>query len=35
MKATTHLNPEVRPEPGHTTTARDLSMLPVLMADFP
>ena len=36
MKATTYKNPEGLTEPGHTTTARDLSILSVrLMADFP
>ncbi len=36
MKATTYKNPEGLTEPGHTTTARDLSILAVrLMRDFP
>jgi serine-type D-Ala-D-Ala carboxypeptidase (penicillin-binding protein 5/6) len=36
MKATSYKNPEGLTEPGHTTTARDLSILSVrLMADFP
>ena len=36
MKATAYKNPEGLTEPGHTTTARDLSILSVrLMADFP
>ena len=36
MKATTYKNPEGLTEPGHSTTARDLSILSVrLMSDFP
>ncbi|MBX3585813.1 MAG: D-alanyl-D-alanine carboxypeptidase [Ramlibacter sp.] len=36
MKATTYKNPEGLTEPGHTTTARDLSILATrLMHDFP
>jgi D-alanyl-D-alanine carboxypeptidase (penicillin-binding protein 5/6) len=36
MKATTYKNPEGLTEPGHTTTARDLSVLATrLMHDFP
>ena len=36
MKATTYKNPEGLTEPGHTTTARDLSVLASrLMRDFP
>ncbi|MCY7370095.1 MAG: D-alanyl-D-alanine carboxypeptidase [Polaromonas sp.] len=36
MTATSYKNPEGLTEPGHTTTARDLSILSVrLMADFP
>ena len=36
MKATTYKNPEGLTEPGHTTTARDLSILSTrLMRDFP
>jgi D-alanyl-D-alanine carboxypeptidase (penicillin-binding protein 5/6) len=36
MKATTYKNPEGLTEPGHTTTARDLSILATrLMRDFP
>jgi len=36
MKATTYKNPEGLTEPGHTTTARDLSLLASrLMRDFP
>jgi len=36
MKATTYKNPEGLTEPGHTTTARDLSVLATrLMQDFP
>lgn len=36
MKATTFKNPEGLTEPGHTTTARDLSILATrLMTDFP
>ena len=36
MKATAYKNPEGLAEPGHTTTARDLSILAVrLMRDFP
>ena len=36
MKATTYKNPEGLPEPGHTTTARDLATLAQrLMRDFP
>lgn len=36
MKSTTYKNPEGLTEPGHTTTARDLSVLATrLMADFP
>ena len=36
MKSTTYKNPEGMTEPGHTTTARDLSILAVrLMHDFP
>jgi serine-type D-Ala-D-Ala carboxypeptidase (penicillin-binding protein 5/6) len=36
MKATTYKNPEGLTEPGHTTTARDLSLLATrLMQDFP
>ena len=36
MKSTTYKNPEGLTEPGHTTTARDLSLLATrLMRDFP
>jgi D-alanyl-D-alanine carboxypeptidase (penicillin-binding protein 5/6) len=36
MTATTYKNPEGLPEPGHTTTARDLATLSMrLMRDFP
>ena len=36
MKSTTYKNPEGLTEPGHTTTARDLSILSTrLMSDFP
>ena len=36
MKSTSYKNPEGLTEPGHTTTARDLSILSArLMADFP
>jgi len=36
MKSTTYKNPEGLTEPGHTTTARDLSILSArLMSDFP
>lgn len=36
MKSTTYKNPEGLTEPGHTTTARDLSILATrLMTDFP
>jgi D-alanyl-D-alanine carboxypeptidase (penicillin-binding protein 5/6) len=36
MKSTSYKNPEGLTEPGHTTTARDLSILATrLMADFP
>ena len=36
MKSTSYKNPEGLTEPGHTTTARDLSILSTrLMADFP
>ena len=36
MKSTSYRNPEGLTEPGHTTTARDLSILATrLMADFP
>ena len=36
MKSTTYKNPEGLTEPGHTTTARDLSILSTrLMTDFP
>jgi D-alanyl-D-alanine carboxypeptidase (penicillin-binding protein 5/6) len=36
MKSTTYTNPDGRPEPGHTTTARDLSLLASrLIRDFP
>ena len=36
MKATTYKNPEGLTEPGHTTTARDLSILSIrLIRDFP
>jgi D-alanyl-D-alanine carboxypeptidase (penicillin-binding protein 5/6) len=36
MKSTTYKNPEGLTEPGHTTTARDLSILAMrLMQDFP